>query len=89
MACAREIHSSNTESVVSEFAALLKSYRVTTVYGDRYGQSWVIDAFARHGIILIYSQYDRIALYLNLFLRCVRGRQRFWTCLDLGRNSLP
>ena len=89
LACAREIHSSNTESVVAEFAALLKSYRVTNVYGDRYGQSWVIDAFARHGITLIYSQYDRSALYLNLIPALSAGQAKILDLPRLGRNSLP
>jgi hypothetical protein len=82
LATAREIKSSDTESVVAEFAAVLKSYNVTTVHGDRYGQHWVIDAFARHDIVLKHSQYDRSALYLNLVPALTSGQVKI---LDLPR----
>lgn len=38
------------ENVVAEFAALLKSYRVTTVRGDRYAGEWPRERFSVHGI---------------------------------------
>ena len=66
LACLRELKGSNTESVVEEFAELLKRYGFTTVFGDRYGQAWVKDAFARHGIELRYSPLTRSELYLEL-----------------------
>ncbi|MGO9684282.1 MAG: hypothetical protein ACLPTZ_17180 [Beijerinckiaceae bacterium] len=66
LACLRELKGSNTESVVEEFAELLKRYGLTTVFGDRYGQAWVKDAFARHGIELRYSPLTRSELYLEL-----------------------
>jgi hypothetical protein len=65
LACAREIKSSNTESVVSEFATLLRSYGLSTVFSDRYGSAWVTDAFARYGIRLQYSPKTRSELYLE------------------------
>jgi hypothetical protein len=34
LACAREVKSADTEAVVAEFAALLKSYGVSTAYGS-------------------------------------------------------
>ena len=82
LACAREIKSSNTEFVVAEFAALLKSYNVTVVHGDRFGQHWVIDAFQRHDITLQHSQCDRSALYLNLTPALTSGQAKI---LDLPR----
>ena len=82
LACAREIVSSNTESVVSEFSALLQSYGVSVVYGDRYGQHWTIDAFARYGIELKHSPYDRSQLYLNLIPALSAGQVKL---LDLPR----
>jgi hypothetical protein len=42
---------SNLEAVVAEAAALLKSYGVSTVCGDRYSGQWVRQAFDRHGIL--------------------------------------
>ena len=38
------------ESVVREFSALLKRYRISVVFGDRYGGVWPQEQFARHGI---------------------------------------
>jgi hypothetical protein len=82
LACAREVKSADTESVVAEFAAFLKSYGLTTIQGDRYGQHWVIDAFQRHGVTLKHSQYDRSALYLNLVPALTSGQAKI---LDLPR----
>jgi hypothetical protein len=82
LACARELKSSNTESVVSEFATLLKNYGLSSVHGDRYGQHWVIDAFARHDIQLNHSPYDRSQLYLNLIPALTAGKVRL---LDVPR----
>jgi hypothetical protein len=65
LAVAREIKSSNTESVVAEFAALLRSYSLSTVFSDRYGSAWVTDAFSRYGIRLQYSPKTRSELYLE------------------------
>lgn len=36
--------------VVSEIAALVKRYRVSTVYGDRYAAGWVRERFRAEGI---------------------------------------
>jgi hypothetical protein len=82
LACLREIKSSDTESVVSEFAATLRSYGLTVVTGDRYGQAWVIDAFQRYGITLKHSEYDRSALYLNLVPQLTSGQAKI---LDLPK----
>jgi hypothetical protein len=38
------------EDVVSEFAELLKSYRVTSISGDRYAGEWPKERFRDHGI---------------------------------------
>lgn len=38
------------EDVTKEFAALLKSYRLTTVRGDRYGGAWPAERFREHGV---------------------------------------
>jgi hypothetical protein len=37
-------------AVVDEFCALLKSYRVSSVHGDRYAGGFASEAFNRHGI---------------------------------------
>jgi hypothetical protein len=38
------------EAVVAEFAALLRSYRITSVQGDRYAGEWPRERFRHHGI---------------------------------------
>jgi hypothetical protein len=38
------------EDVVSEFAALLKSYGISSVTGDRYGGEWPRERFQVHGV---------------------------------------
>jgi hypothetical protein len=38
------------EDVVADFSELLKSYRVTSVTGDRYGGDWPADRFRDHAI---------------------------------------
>jgi len=38
------------DAVVAEFAQILKSYGITTVWGDRYGGVWPRERFAVHGI---------------------------------------
>ncbi len=82
LACAREVKSADTEAVVSEFAAILKSYGLTYVYGDRYGAQWVVDAFKRHGIDLRKSPHDRSGIYLSALPAMNSGQVRL---LDLPR----
>lgn len=82
LTCAREIKSADTEAVVAEFAALMKTYKITTAYADRYGAEWVVAAFERHGIELRKSPHDRSALYLNLLPALNAGQVKL---LDLPR----
>ncbi len=62
------------EAVVEEFAALLKSYGVSKVTGDRYGGEWPRERFREHGV-----RYDPAAkvksdLYLGLLAAVNSGR---------------
>ncbi len=57
------------EAVVADFAALLKSYRIRAIVGDRYGGEWCREPFRAHGITydlaeLTASQIFRDALPL-------------------------
>jgi hypothetical protein len=54
----------------------LKSYGLTSAYGDRYGAQWVVDAFRRHGIELMKSPHDRSAIYLNVLPALNAGQVR-------------
>jgi len=52
-------------SITAEYAALLRSYGVSRVHGDRYAGSWVADEFKKHGITLIYSEQPKSGLYID------------------------
>ena len=53
------------EQVVMEFAALLKSYRCSSVVGDRYSGAWVIESFSKAGIFYRHSELTKSELYLE------------------------
>lgn len=52
-------------SVVKEFAALLRSYRCSTVVGDRYSAEWVVSSFRQQGIQYRHSELSKSELYLE------------------------
>jgi hypothetical protein len=54
------------EAVVSEFAALIKSYGLRSVTGDRYGGEFPRELFRRHGVDYRISERTRSDLYLTL-----------------------
>jgi hypothetical protein len=51
--------------VVKEFVSVLRSYRCTSVTGDRYAGQWVVEAFARHGITYWHSELSKSEVYLE------------------------
>jgi hypothetical protein len=51
------------ESVVEEAAALLKSYHVVRVHGDRYGGEWPKEVFRRRGITYAASEKPKSDIY--------------------------
>jgi len=54
------------EDVVSEFAALLKSYRVTEVTGDRYAGEWPRERFDVHDVKYEVAAKPKSDLYRDL-----------------------
>jgi hypothetical protein len=54
------------ESTVADFAALLRSYGVTSVRGDRYGGEWPREQFRKHGIDYQPADKTRSELYGEL-----------------------
>src|SRR5207302_1698826 len=38
------------EGAVQQIATIVRSYGISTIYGDRYARGWVREAFKRHGI---------------------------------------
>ena len=61
------------EAVVSDFAAVLQSYRVSAVTGDRYAGEWPRERFAVHGIRYEPAAKPKSDLYRDL-LPLVNGR---------------
>jgi hypothetical protein len=62
------------ESVVDEFARLLKTYGITTVRGDRYAGEWPRERFRMHGIAYEVSDKSKSDIYRD-FLPIVNSRQ--------------
>jgi hypothetical protein len=54
------------ESVVEEFAALLKAYGLFRVVGDRYGGEWPVERFSEHGIAYETSERTKSDIYREL-----------------------
>ena len=63
------------DSVVTEFAAALKAYRVGTVSGDRYAGEWPREAFSKHGVTYAPSEQNKSDIYLA-FLPLLNSRAR-------------
>jgi hypothetical protein len=82
LSTAREIKSADTESVVRELSGTLKAYGLTDAYADGYGKAWVVDAFARHGIKLKQTPYDRSTIYMNVLPALNSGQVKL---LDIPR----
>jgi hypothetical protein len=65
--CIREVRPPfSPESVVEEFAAVLKSYGVSSVTGDRYAGEWPREQFRQRGIEYITSEKTKSDLYREL-----------------------
>jgi hypothetical protein len=62
------------EDVVTEFAELLKSYRVTRIAGDRYAGEWPRERFQHHGISYDPAPKPKSDLYRDL-LPLINGRR--------------
>jgi hypothetical protein len=54
------------EAVVDEYCALLKSYRISTVTGDRYAGEWVAEQFRKRGIYYQQSERSKSDIYVDL-----------------------
>jgi hypothetical protein len=72
----------NPSEAIEEIAALLRSYRCSTVTGDRYAAGFVVEAFRNQKIEYRHSKLDRSEIYLG-FLPIVTAGQLLM--LDLPR----
>jgi hypothetical protein len=61
-------------AVVDDFAALLKTYRITKVLGDHYGGEFVKELFRKHGIRYEVAKQPKSDLYRDLLPLLNSGR---------------
>ena len=54
------------ESTVADFAVFLKTYRVSTVIGDRYAGEWPREQFRKHGITYQVSDKSKSDIYRDV-----------------------
>jgi hypothetical protein len=66
----------NPTSAVAQIAAVLKSYRLSEMVGDRYAAQRVVDAFAKCGIRYRHSERDRSSIYLDALPLFTAGKVR-------------
>jgi hypothetical protein len=64
------------EAAISEVSALLKSYNISTVTGDKYAPGFVSEGFSRNGISYKYAEDDRSQIYVNTLPLLTSGRAR-------------
>jgi hypothetical protein len=75
--CVREVRPPfSPEDVVEEFSALLKSYRVTTVTGDRYAGEWPRERFRAHRISYEVGAKVKSDIYRDVLPAINSGRVR-------------
>jgi hypothetical protein len=65
------------QSVVAEFASLMREYGVSTAAGDNYSGEWVSAAFKDHQIVWARSETSASGLYLEALPVFMRGAVRF------------
>lgn len=54
------------EQTCEEFSEVLKTYRVSSIVGDRYAGQWPVEMFSRYGIYFEQSAKPKTDLYLDL-----------------------
>ena len=62
------------ESVVADFAATLRQYRISRVKGDRYAGEWPREAFERHGVTYVPAESSKSEAYLAFLPLLNSGR---------------
>jgi hypothetical protein len=60
--------------VAADMAAILKSYKVRKVSGDRYGGAWPETEFSKHGISYRPAEKDKSSIYLEFLPMILSGR---------------
>ena len=62
------------EEVAAEFCEILRNYRVFEVVGDKYGASWVSEAFERRGVVYKASELSKSELFLEFLPMATSGQ---------------
>jgi hypothetical protein len=63
-------------SATATIAETLKSYRLASVTGDRYGAEWVVEAFGKCGVDYKHSERARSEIYADCLPLFTSGRAR-------------
>jgi hypothetical protein len=66
----------NPSDAVGEIAALLRSYGISELCGDRYAAAWCTEGFARAGITYMPSERDKSQCFLDCQPLFTSGRIR-------------
>jgi hypothetical protein len=75
LACAIEVRAPFApESICDQFSAVMKSYRVQKVYGDRWGGEWPAERFRKSGITYEIADKSKSDIYLSLLPLLTSGR---------------
>jgi hypothetical protein len=84
----------NPDSVVEEFAGILKDYHLTTVVGDRYSAEWVVERFRSYGITYTASEKTKSEIFLEFLalvnsdrIRIPRNRRLRMQLVSLERRT--
>jgi hypothetical protein len=64
----------NLESTVAEIARMLGKFSIQAILSDRYAAGWVVESFARHGIVVEHAEVDKSEAYLELEPLIATGR---------------
>ena len=73
--CVREVRPPfSPEQVTNDFAALLKTYRLARVTGDRYAGEWPRERFRVHGITYDLSEQSKSDIYRDVLPTLNSGR---------------
>jgi hypothetical protein len=67
-------------SIVEEYAALLKDYRISRATSDRYAGQWPVDEFKKHGITVEQSAKPKSQMYMDALSAFNSGQVQIPPC---------
>ena len=53
------------ETVCADYTSVIKKYRCSQTFGDRYAGEWVVEGFRKYGVHYEECEQTRTELYLN------------------------